>query len=185
MERIRSLVSTVSSLYFATPLQKMLYESTDNNEIIPTPDLLFKISEQTFDSDSASIIYQHIWHSLDPDSKNASKILKGLSLVEYLIKFGSNEVVSKFVENIYRIRQLITYGEDEFVYEFTEIIRKKALHLNNILSNPNSIQQERSAAMRTHERCVGMSKNPEFISSSLNTQNSYTNSSQRYSYRFE
>lgn len=154
MERIRSVVSYVSSLYVGTPLQKMLYEATDY-DVVPTPDLMAKIAEASFESYSASVIYRHIWLALDSESKNAAKIVKALSLVEYLVKFGSFEVVDMLIENIYRIRQLVRYGENEFVDEFTEIIRNKAVGLNDVLSNPSLIQHQRYSAARTHERCAG------------------------------
>ncbi|XP_059413550.1 epsin-3-like isoform X3 [Carassius carassius] len=133
-------------------------EATSNDPWGPPTSLLMEISDLTFNVVSLTEIMGIIWKRLNDHGKNWRHVLKALTLLDYLIKSGSERVAQQCKENIYAIQTLRDFqyidrdGQDQGMG-----IREKSKQLVVLLREDERLKQERSQAHQTRERVTGTS----------------------------
>ncbi|XP_026072420.1 epsin-3-like isoform X2 [Carassius auratus] len=133
-------------------------EATSNDPWGPPTSLLMEISDLTFNVVSLTEIMGIIWKRLNDHGKNWRHVYKALTLLDYLIKSGSERVAQQCKENIYSIQTLRDFqyidrdGQDQGMG-----IREKSKQLVLLLREDERLKQERSKALKTRERVTGTS----------------------------
>ncbi|XP_062294242.1 epsin-3 isoform X5 [Scomber scombrus] len=132
-------------------------EATSNDPWGPPSSLMSEIADLTFNVVAFTEVMGMIWKRLNDHGKNWRHVYKALTLVDYLIKTGSERVAQECRENIYTIQTLRDFqyidrdGRDQGVN-----VREKAKHLVALLRDEEKLKKERSQALKTKTRMAGV-----------------------------
>lgn len=128
-------------------------EATSNDPWGPPSSLMSEIADLTFNVVAFTEVMGMIWKRLNDHGKNWRHVYKALTLLDYLIKTGSERVATECRENIYTIQTLRDFqyidrdGRDQGVN-----VREKAKHLVALLRDEEKLKKERSQALKTKTR---------------------------------
>uniref|UniRef100_A0A9J8BRK9 ENTH domain-containing protein n=1 Tax=Cyprinus carpio carpio TaxID=630221 RepID=A0A9J8BRK9_CYPCA len=143
-------------------------EATSNDPWGPPTSLLMEIADLTFNVVALTEVMGIIWKRLNDHGKNWRHVYKALTLLDYLIKSGSERVGQQCKENIYAIQTLRDFqyidrdGQDQGMG-----IREKSKQLVALLRDDERLKQERSQAHKTRERVTGTSSGSFTVYGSL------------------
>ncbi|XP_059203885.1 epsin-3 isoform X2 [Centropristis striata] len=133
-------------------------EATSNDPWGPPSSLMSEIADLTFNVVAFTEVMGMIWKRLNDHGKNWRHVYKALTLMDYLIKTGSERVARECRENIYSVQTLRDFqyidrdGRDQGVN-----VREKAKHLVALLKDEEKLKKERSQALKTKTRMAGAS----------------------------
>uniref|UniRef100_A0A8D8PSM2 Epsin-2 n=1 Tax=Cacopsylla melanoneura TaxID=428564 RepID=A0A8D8PSM2_9HEMI len=132
--------------------QVKVREATSNDPWGPSSSLMSDIADLTYNVVAFTEIMQMIWKRLNDSGKNWRHVYKALSLLEYLIKTGSDKVASQCKENIFVIQTLrdFQYLEDGKDQGFN--VREKAKTLVTLLGDDERLKNERARQLKARER---------------------------------
>ncbi|XP_020381731.1 epsin-2-like isoform X2 [Rhincodon typus] len=128
-------------------------EATSNDPWGPSSSLMAEISDLTYNVVAFSEIMSMIWKRLNDHGKNWRHVYKGLMLMDYLIKTGSERVAQQCKENVFAIQTLKDFqyidrdGRDQGIN-----VREKSKQLIALLKDDERLRVERSHALKTKER---------------------------------
>ncbi|MEE6483255.1 hypothetical protein FKM82_013479 [Ascaphus truei] len=128
-------------------------EATSNDPWGPSSSLMSEIADLTYNVVAFSEIMSMIWKRLNDHGKNWRHVYKAMTLMEYLIKTGSERVAQQCKENIYAIQTLKDFqyvdrdGKDQGVN-----VREKAKQLVSLLKDDERLKEERTHALKTKEK---------------------------------
>ncbi|XP_053546596.1 epsin-1 isoform X2 [Bombina bombina] len=128
-------------------------EATSNDPWGPSSSLMSEIADLTYNVVAFSEIMSMIWKRLNDHGKNWRHVYKAMTLMEYLIKTGSERVAQQCKENIYAIQTLKDFqyvdrdGKDQGVN-----VREKAKQLVSLLKDDERLKEERAHALKTKEK---------------------------------
>ncbi|KAK6479781.1 epsin-3-like isoform X3 [Huso huso] len=143
-------------------------EATSNDPWGPSSSLMSEIGDLTFNVVAFTEVMGMIWKRLNDHGKNWRHVYKALTLLDYLIKTGSDKVAHQCKENVFTIQTLKDFqfvdrdGKDQGIN-----VREKAKQLVALMRDEERLKQERANALKTKER---MSAVATGISSSSSSQ---------------
>ncbi|XP_053308559.1 epsin-1 isoform X6 [Spea bombifrons] len=152
-------------------------EATSNDPWGPSSSLMSEIADLTYNVVAFSEIMSMIWKRLNDHGKNWRHVYKAMTLMEYLIKTGSERVAQQCKENIYAIQTLKDFqyvdrdGKDQGVN-----VREKAKQLVSLLKDDERLKEERAHALKTKEKLAQTSTS----SSGSSTMNPTTEAEQAW-----
>ncbi|XP_056262072.1 epsin-3 isoform X2 [Pseudoliparis swirei] len=131
-------------------------EATSNDPWGPPCSLMAEIADLTFNAVAFTEVLGMIWKRLNDHGKNWRHVYKAMTLLDYLIKTGSERVAQECRENIYTIQTLRDFQHmDRDGLDQGAHIREKAKHLVALLKDEEKLKKERSQAMKTKTRMAG------------------------------
>ncbi|XP_027730600.1 epsin-2 isoform X4 [Vombatus ursinus] len=128
-------------------------EATSNDPWGPSSSLMTEIADLTYNVVAFSEIMSMIWKRLNDHGKNWRHVYKALTLLDYLIKTGSERVAQQCKENIFAIQTLKDFqyidrdGKDQGIN-----VREKSKQLVSLLKDDERLKIERAQALKTKER---------------------------------
>ncbi|XP_069501778.1 epsin-2 isoform X2 [Ambystoma mexicanum] len=128
-------------------------EATSNDPWGPSSSLMTEIADLTYNVVAFSEIMSMIWKRLNDHGKNWRHVYKALTLLDYLIKTGSERVAQQCKENIFAIQTLKDFqyidrdGKDQGIN-----VREKSRQLVTLLKDDERLKIERAQALKTKER---------------------------------
>uniref|UniRef100_A0A8C7ZS83 Epsin 2 n=1 Tax=Oryzias sinensis TaxID=183150 RepID=A0A8C7ZS83_9TELE len=117
-----------------------------------------EVADLTYNVVAFSEIMNMIWKRLNDHGKNWRHVYKALTLLDYLIKTGSERVALQCKENIFAIQTLKDFqyvdrdGKDQGIN-----VREKSKQLVVLLKDEERLKAERSQALKTKERMAQVS----------------------------
>lgn len=139
-------------------------EATSNDPWGPSSSLMTEIADLTYNVVAFSEIMSMVWKRLNDHGKNWRHVYKALTLLDYLIKTGSERVAQQCRENIFAIQTLKDFqyidrdGKDQGIN-----VREKSKQLVALLKDEERLKAERVQALKTKERmaqvATGMGSN--------------------------
>ncbi|MBN3314287.1 EPN2 protein, partial [Atractosteus spatula] len=132
-------------------------EATSNDPWGPSSSLMSEISDLTFNVVAFTEVMGMIWKRLNDSGKNWRHVYKALTLLDYLVKTGSERVAQQCKENVFAIQTLKDFqyvdrdGKDQGVN-----VREKAKQLVALTRDEDRLKQERAHALKTKERMAGV-----------------------------
>ncbi|CAI5674804.1 unnamed protein product [Oreochromis niloticus] len=138
--------------------EKKVREATSNDPWGPSSSLMSDIADLTYNVVAFSEIMNMIWKRLNDHGKNWRHVYKALTLLDYLIKTGSERVALQCKENIFAIQTLKDFqyidrdGKDQGIN-----VREKSKQLVVLLKDEDRLKGERSQALKTKERMAQVS----------------------------
>ncbi|TNM85404.1 hypothetical protein fugu_007675 [Takifugu bimaculatus] len=131
-------------------------EATSNDPWGPSSSLMSEIADLTFNVVAFAEVMGMVWKRLNDSGKNWRHVYKALTLLDYLLKTGSERVAQQCCENAFTIQTLRDFqyvdrdGRDQGAN-----VREKARQLVCLLRDEERLHQERSQALKTKERMAG------------------------------
>nr|XP_033711608.1 epsin-1-like [Tursiops truncatus] len=128
-------------------------EATSNDPWGPSSSLMSEIADLTYNVVAFSEIMSMIWKRLNDHGKNWLHVYKAMTLMEYLIKTGSERVSEQCKENMYTVQTLKDFqyvdrdGKDQGVN-----VREKAKQLVALLCHEDLLWEERAHTLKTKEK---------------------------------
>ncbi|XP_067859532.1 epsin-2 isoform X4 [Heptranchias perlo] len=128
-------------------------EATSNDPWGPSSSLMTEIADLTYNVVAFSEIMSMIWKRLNDHGKNWRHVYKALTLLDYMIKTGSERVAQQCKENIFAIQTLKDFqyidrdGKDQGIN-----VREKSKQLVTLLKDDERLKSERTQALKTKER---------------------------------
>lgn len=124
--------------------EKKVREATSNDPWGPSSSLMSEIADLTYNVVAFSEIMSMIWKRLNDHGKNWRHVYKALTLLDYLIKTGSERVALQCKENIFAIQTLKDFqyidrdGKDQGIN-----VREKSKQLVVLLKDEDRLKGER------------------------------------------
>ncbi|CAG6015198.1 unnamed protein product [Menidia menidia] len=128
-------------------------EATSNDPWGPSSSLMSEIADLTYNVVAFSEIMSMVWKRLNDHGKNWRHVYKAMTLMEYLIKTGSERVAQQCRENIYAVQTLKDFqyidrdGKDQGLN-----VREKAKQLVTLLKDEEKLREERIHALQTKSK---------------------------------
>ncbi|XP_039083677.1 epsin-3 isoform X2 [Hyaena hyaena] len=128
-------------------------EATSNDPWGPPSSLMSEIADLTFNTVAFAEVMGMLWRRLNDSGKNWRHVYKALTLLDYLLKTGSERVAHQCRENLYTVQTLKDFqyidrdGKDQGVN-----VREKVKQVMALLRDEERLRQERTHALKTKER---------------------------------
>ncbi|MED6282644.1 hypothetical protein CHARACLAT_000752 [Characodon lateralis] len=128
-------------------------EATSNDPWLPSTSLMSEIADLTYNVVAFTEVMGMILKRLNDHGKNWRHVYKALTLLDYLVKMGSERVAKSCRDNIFTIQTLKDFqyidrdGHDQGIH-----VREKAKQLVALLKDDTKLKSERSQAQKTKSR---------------------------------
>ncbi|GMG20614.1 unnamed protein product [Ambrosiozyma monospora] len=141
MRSIKNVANGYSSV------QIMVRDATCNDPTGPSTAQMADVANHTYDNGEFLEVMDIIDRRLNDKGKNWRHVAKSLTLLDYLVRYGSDEVVLWAKANLYIIKTLREFqAEDSTGRDQGTIIRVKAKELTSLLKDDERLRQERDVA---------------------------------------
>jgi len=159
MWKLRELVDRTTNMVMNyTETEAKVREATNDDPWGPSGQQMQEISSYTFTYDAFPEAMGMLWKRLFQEKQNWRRIYKSLLLLDYLIKNGSERVVTSTREHLYDLRSLENYtfvddmGKDQGIN-----IRHKVSDVLEFIQDDERLREERKKAKKNKDKYIGMS----------------------------
>ncbi|KAL5284753.1 CLINT1 family protein [Megaselia abdita] len=142
-----------------TEIEGKVREATNEEPWGPTGPQMQEIAHSTFTYEHFPEVMSMLWKRMLQDNKtNWRRTYKSLLLLNYLIRNGSERVVTSSREHIYDLRSLENYtftdeqGKDQGIN-----VRHKVRELIDFIQDDDRLREERKKAKKNKDKYIGMS----------------------------
>jgi len=128
-------------------------EATSNDPWGPSSSLMGEIADATYNVAAFSSIMSMLWKRLNDHGKNWRHVYKSLTVLDYIIKTGSDRVAQQCRENLFAIQTLKDFqfidkdGKDQGMN-----VREKSKQIVALLKDEERLKTERQRALKAKER---------------------------------
>ncbi|KAJ8972748.1 hypothetical protein NQ317_013802 [Molorchus minor] len=160
MWKVRELADKVTNVVMNyTEIEAKVREATNDEAWGPTGQIMQELAHSTFTYEHFPEVMSMLWKRMLQDNKQHwRRSYKALLVLNYLIKNGSERVVTSAREHIYDLRSLENYtyiddiGKDQGVN-----IRHKVKELIDFIQDDDRLREERKKAKKNKDKYIGMS----------------------------
>eukprot|EP01006_Ploeotia_vitrea_P032748 TRINITY_DN64914_c0_g1_i1.p1 TRINITY_DN64914_c0_g1~~TRINITY_DN64914_c0_g1_i1.p1 ORF type:complete len:747 (-),score=72.90 TRINITY_DN64914_c0_g1_i1:1099-3339(-) len=157
MEVLKKVVAALDERSDLTERQKLISDACSPEGLGPSNTQMRDIAKYTFNGRYLPEIVQELMWTIDrePTPTGAKTIHKGLILIDYLIRNGSEVMVGEIEgmrSPIYSLTRL--YRDDGEQYKF---VRHRARKICKLLADPDMIVEERRQAREIQSKCTSFS----------------------------
>ncbi|XP_066120489.1 epsin-2 isoform X1 [Saccopteryx bilineata] len=148
---IRRQVKNIVNNYSEAEIK--VREATSNDPWGPSSSLMTEIADLTYNVVAFAEIMSMVWKRLNDHGRNWRHVYKALTLLDYLVKTGSERVAQQCRENIFAVQTLRDFqyvdrdGKDQGIN-----VREKSKQLVALLRDEERLKAERVQALKTKER---------------------------------
>lgn len=142
-----------------TEIESKVREATNDEAWGPTGPLMQELAHSTFTYEHFPEVMSMLWKRMLQDNKtNWRRTYKSLLLLNYLVRNGSERVVTSSREHIYDLRSLESYsfvdenGKDQGIN-----VRHKVRELIDFIQDDDKLRDERKKAKKNKDKYIGMS----------------------------
>lgn len=160
MWKVRELADKVTNVVLNyTEVEAKVREATNDEAWGPTGNLMQEVAQATFMFEHFPEVMGMLWkRMLHENKKNWRRTYKSLLLLNYLVKNGSERVVTSAREHIYDLRGLENYSfVDEFGKDQGINIRHKVRELIDFVQDDDKLREERKKAKKNKDKYIGLS----------------------------
>ncbi|KAI9144053.1 hypothetical protein BKA69DRAFT_906860 [Paraphysoderma sedebokerense] len=139
-----------------TDIEQKVREATSNDPWGPNSTLMAEIADATYSPHEFLLIMKMIDKRMNDHGKNWRHVFKALTLLDYIIHMGSEQVVNYTKENLYIIKTLKEFQFiDEEGKDQGQNVRQKAKDMTALLSDEARLRDERSQRSTMRDRMTG------------------------------
>ncbi|KAG0140275.1 hypothetical protein CROQUDRAFT_665409 [Cronartium quercuum f. sp. fusiforme G11] len=140
--------------------QTKVRTATSNDPWGPSGTQMNEVATLTFNQQDFIEIMEMLDKRLNDKGKNWRHVFKALTLLDYLLHAGSENVVLYFRENVYIIKTLKEFQYiDEYGKDQGANVRQKAKDISNLLMDEGRLQDERRSRAHMRDRMSGRRRN--------------------------
>nr|XP_050850642.1 telomere length regulation protein TEL2 homolog isoform X1 [Vespula vulgaris] len=142
-----------------TETEAKVREATNDDAWGPTGAMMQELAQATFTYEQFPDVMSMLWkRMLQENKRNWRRTYKSLLLLNYLVRNGSERVVTSSREHIYDLRSLENYTcIDEFGKDQGINIRHKVRELIDFIQDDDKLKEERKKAKKNKDKYVGLS----------------------------
>ncbi|XP_072750136.1 telomere length regulation protein TEL2 homolog isoform X2 [Anoplolepis gracilipes] len=142
-----------------TETEAKVREATNDDAWGPTGAMMQELAQATFTYEQFPEVMSMLWkRMLQENKRNWRRTYKSLLLLNYLVRNGSERVVTSSREHIYDLRSLENYTcIDEFGKDQGINIRHKVRELIDFIQDDDKLREERKKAKKNKDKYVGLS----------------------------
>ncbi|XP_072447222.1 clathrin interactor 1-like isoform X2 [Chiloscyllium punctatum] len=160
MWKMRELVDKATNVVMNySEIESKVREATNDDPWGPSGQLMAEIAKSTFMYEQFPEVMNMLWtRMLKDNKKNWRRVYKSLLLLAYLIRNGSERVVTSAREHIYDLRSMENYhfvdenGKDQGIN-----VRQKVKELVDFIQDDDRLREERKKAKKNKDKYIGMS----------------------------
>ncbi|KAG8438782.1 hypothetical protein GDO86_005105 [Hymenochirus boettgeri] len=160
MWKVRELVDKATNVVMNySEIESKVREATNDDPWGPSGQLMGEIAKATFMYEQFPELINMLWtRMLKDNKKNWRRVYKSLLLLAYLIRNGSERVVTSAREHIYDLRSLENYhfvdenGKDQGIN-----IRQKVKEMVEFAQDDDRLREERKKAKKNKDKYIGVS----------------------------
>ncbi|XP_041742999.1 clathrin interactor 1 isoform X2 [Coregonus clupeaformis] len=160
MWKVRELVDKATNVVMNySEIESKVREATNDDPWGPSGQLMGEIAKSTFMYEQFPEVMNMLWtRMLKDNKKNWRKVYKALLLLAYLIRNGSERVVTSAREHIYDLRSLENYhfvdesGKDQGIN-----VRQKVKEMVEFVQDDDRLREERKKAKKNKDKYIGVS----------------------------
>ncbi len=136
-----------------TDVEVKVREATSNDPWGPSSSLMGEIADATYNVTAFSSIMSMLWKRLNDHGKNWRHVYKSLTVLDYIIKTGSERVAQQCRENLFAIQTLKDFqfidkdGKDQGIN-----VREKSKQIVALLKDDERLKNERQRSLKAKER---------------------------------
>lgn len=156
MHRLVDKMTNVVMNY--SDVESKVREATNDETWGPHGSLMQEIAKYTFTYEHYPEVMSMLWKRMFESKKNWRRTYKSLLLLNYLIRNGSDRVVTSSREHLYDMKALEDYscrddsGKDQGVN-----VRQKAKEIQNFLQDEERLREARKLSKQNRDKFVGYS----------------------------
>uniref|UniRef100_W5K0W7 Clathrin interactor 1a n=1 Tax=Astyanax mexicanus TaxID=7994 RepID=W5K0W7_ASTMX len=142
-----------------TEMESKVREATNDDPWGPSGQLMGEIAKATFMYEQFPEVMNMLWYRMLKDNKkNWRRVYKSLLLLAYLIRNGSERVVTSAREHLYDLRSIESYhcidenGKDQGVN-----VRQKVKEMVEFVQDDDRLREERKKAKKNRDKYIGVS----------------------------
>ncbi|KAI9463026.1 ENTH-domain-containing protein [Russula earlei] len=137
-------------------VQAKVREATSNDPWGPSGTQMNEIAQMTYNQNDFVEIMEMLDKRLNDKGKNWRHVFKCLTVLDYLLHAGSENVVVYFRDNIYIVKTLKEFQYvDEYGKDQGANVRQKAKDITNLLMDEARLRQERRSRANMRDRMLG------------------------------
>ncbi|GCB60600.1 hypothetical protein scyTo_0011165 [Scyliorhinus torazame] len=140
-------------------IESKVREATNDDPWGPSGQLMAEIAKSTFMYEQFPEVMNMLWtRMLKDNKKNWRRVYKSMLLLAYLIRNGSERVVTSAREHIYDLRSMENYhfvdenGKDQGIN-----VRQKVKELVEFVQDDDRLREERKKAKKNKDKYIGVS----------------------------
>ncbi|XP_033757753.1 clathrin interactor 1-like isoform X4 [Pecten maximus] len=159
MWKLREITDKVTNVVMNySEVETKVREATSDEAWGPHGALMQEIARYTFTYEHFPEVMGMLWkRMLHDNKKNWRRVYKSLLLLTYLLKNGSERVVTSSREHLYDLRSLEGYTfTDEHGKDQGLNVRQKVQELMDFVQNDEKLREERKKAKRNKDKYVGV-----------------------------
>uniref|UniRef100_A0A3B3QS86 Clathrin interactor 1 n=1 Tax=Paramormyrops kingsleyae TaxID=1676925 RepID=A0A3B3QS86_9TELE len=156
---VRGLVDVTNVVMNYSEIESKVREATNDDPWGPSGQLMGEIAKSTFMYEQFPELMNMLWtRMLKDNKKNWRRVYKALLLLAYLIRNGSERVVTSSREHIYDLRSLENYhfidenGKDQGIN-----VRQKVKEMIEFVQDDDRLREERKKAKKNKDKYIGVS----------------------------
>ncbi|XP_033207227.1 uncharacterized protein LOC117166897 [Belonocnema kinseyi] len=160
MWKVRELMDKATNVVMNyTDTEAKVREATNDDAWGPTGAMMQELAQATFTYEQFPEVMSMLWkRMLQENKRNWRRTYKALLLLNYLVRNGSERVVTSSREHIYDLKSLENYTYiDEFGKDQGINIRHKVKELIDFIQDDDKLRDERKKAKKNKDKYVGMS----------------------------
>lgn len=159
MWKIREIADKVTNVVMNyTEVEAKVREATNDDAWGPTGQLMQEIAQSTFTYEHFPEVMGMLWKRMLHDRNNCRRVYKSLLLLGYLVRNGSERVVTSAREHIYDLRSLENYTMiDELGKDQGINVRQRVRDLIEFIQDDDKLREERKKAKKARDKYVGLS----------------------------
>ncbi|KAG1954388.1 clathrin interactor 1a [Pimephales promelas] len=160
MWKVRELVDKATNVVMNyTETESKVREATNDDPWGPSGQLMGEIARATFMYEQFPEVMNMLWtRMLKDNKKNWRRVYKSLLLLAYLIRNGSERVVTSAREHLYDLRSIESYhcvdenGKDQGIN-----VRQKVKEMLEFVQDDDRLREERKKAKKNRDKYIGVS----------------------------
>lgn len=160
MWKVREIADKVTNVVMNyTDVEAKVREATNDDPWGPTGVLMQEVAQATLTYEHFPEVMTMLWKRMLQDNrKNWRRTYKALLVLNYLVRNGSERVVTSSREHIYDLRGLENYTYvDEYGKDQGINVRHKVRELIDFIQDDEKLREERKKAKKNKDKYVGMS----------------------------
>ncbi|XP_054264899.1 telomere length regulation protein TEL2 homolog isoform X1 [Macrosteles quadrilineatus] len=160
MWKVREIADKVTNVVMNyTDIEAKVREATNDDPWGPTGVLMQEVAQATMTYEHFPEVMTMLWKRMLQDNrKNWRRTYKALLVLNYLVRNGSERVVTSAREHIYDLRGMENYTfVDEFGKDQGINVRHKVKELIDFIQDDDKLREERKKAKKNKDKYVGMS----------------------------
>ncbi|XP_021357829.1 clathrin interactor 1-like isoform X3 [Mizuhopecten yessoensis] len=159
MWKLREITDKVTNVVMNySEVETKVREATSDEAWGPHGSLMQEVARFTFTYEHFPEVMGMLWkRMLHDNKKNWRRVYKSLLLLTYLLKNGSERVVTSSREHLYDLRSLESYTfTDEHGKDQGLNVRQKIQELLDFIQNDEKLRDERKKAKKNKDKYVGV-----------------------------